>query len=134
MWHGYMLIEDLGLTANQRQTLFDYLKSLGDNEAPMPAHRNHWRIRLDNKAMIYEAMFVEATLTIQNVKNKLAEIFNVDVNTINHSINNGFVTFNRSGDKLLMKLFAETISTREESRQECLAYLHENLIDWNTDD
>ena len=133
MWHGYMLIEDLGLTSNQRQTLFDYLKSLGDNDALQPSHRNHWRPRLDNRAIIYEAMFVKANLTIQSVKSKLAEIFSVDVNTINHTGTNP-VTFSRSGDRLFMQLFAGINADWETSRQACLSYLDANLAEWEVND
>lgn len=130
MWHGYFLIEDLGLTSAQRDTLVNFLKTLGDNNASQPAHRNHRRVRLDNKATIFEARFKENNLTIQKFKNKLAEIFSVDASSITYSTSNSFVTFSRNGDRLLMKLFGGTSATWEESRLECLAYLSNNLDQW----
>lgn len=126
-----MLVEDLGMTGNQRQTLIAHIKTFGDNDATQPAHRNHWRQRLDNKAMIFEAKFAKNNLTIQKFKDKLAEIFSVDVATVGHTGTNP-VTFNRGGDKLLVQLFAGLNTDWETSRQACLAYLSDNLTDWES--
>jgi len=84
--HVYLGIENLGLTNPQRSTLISGLQALGQaNAGPSPAQRNHWRIRTDNDAAIFEALFDEDTLTIAAIKQRLANIFGVDVSQITHS-------------------------------------------------
>lgn len=133
MWHGYILVEDLGMTVNQRETLIDFFKTLGENNSTQPAFRNHRRIRLDSKAVIFEARFNKDNLTIQKFKDKLAEIFNIEASEILHSASNGFVTFAKNGDKLLTTLFGGNNSTWEESRLSCSAYLKTNQLLWEED-
>lgn len=84
--HVYFGIENIALTNPQRQTLVSGLQSLGqDNNSGNPAERNHWRLRTDNNAIIFEARFDEDTLTIAIIKARLAAIFAVNVSLISHS-------------------------------------------------
>lgn len=83
----YFGLEDLNLNASQRQTLVEGLQALGVfNNDNNPGFRNHWRIRLDNRAIIFEAWFDEDTLTISAIKNRLATIFGVPIGNILHSL------------------------------------------------
>lgn len=82
----YFGIENINLTNGQRNTLVSGLQSLGANSSEYPNRRNHWRIRLDNQAIIFEAEFDEDNLTINAIKQRLATIFSVNVATISHSI------------------------------------------------
>ena len=55
-WYGYFYVEALSLTAQQKATLVNALKALGErNQDEHPNERNHWRIRQDNNAVIFEA-------------------------------------------------------------------------------
>lgn len=80
----YFGIENINLTNPQRNTLVSGLQSLGANSSEYPNRRNHWRIRLDNQAIIFEAEFNEDNLTINAIKQRLATIFSVNVATITH--------------------------------------------------
>ena len=54
--HVYIYAEDLGLISAQRAALVDGLKALAGNlDRPQPCERNHWRVRLDGGAVIFEA-------------------------------------------------------------------------------
>src|SRR5688572_16025858 len=81
----YFGIENLNLTNQQRNTLVAGLQQLGHNTSYLTNERNHWRFRLDNQAIIFEALFDENDLTIAAIKQRLANLFNVAVNTISHS-------------------------------------------------
>ena len=130
----YYGIEDLGLTAAQRQTLIDVLKQTGDNQSIYPNHRNHWRVRLDNKAVIFEGKFNDADWTVDSLKNKLANIFNVAPGTIGDSSQSTqygpVVTYSRAGDKLRLIAFGGLLASWEESHAKVLTYLSNNLDDW----
>jgi len=139
MWHGYLAIENLALSAAQRGLLVDALRALGPKSDPQPAHLCHWRTRLDNDAAIFEALFDEDTLTVEAFKRRLAEIFGVSWVTIGSALSSvtfaeratPIVVFSRSGmDYLRMALFGGTDATWEQSRIECLAYLAANLEAW----
>lgn len=130
----YYGIEDLGMTAAQRQTLIAALQALGDNQSKYPNHRNHWKVRLDNLAVIFEGKFNDADWTVNSLKNKLANIFNVDPSTVGDSQQSTqygpMVTFSRSGDKLRMIAFGGLLASWAESHDQVLSYLAANKEDW----
>lgn len=137
--HQYYGIENLALTNPQRDTLVAALQSLGVDNGGLPHRRCHWRIRPDNQAVIFEALFDDTTLTIAAMKNRLAAIFNVSAGTISHSVAtptfaalpSPVVTFTRTGtDYLRAVAFGGVSATREQSRLEALAYLAANAEDW----
>jgi hypothetical protein len=84
MAHVYMGIENIALTNPQRATLVTALQSLGPIEAANPSHRNHWRVRTDNNAVIFEALFGDNDLTVNAVKGYLANVFSVPVGDVSH--------------------------------------------------
>jgi len=135
MWHGYLGIEDIALTAQERQTLIGWFKSLGRPQIEQPAHFCHWRVSLDGRAAIFEALFEEANITIKNVKARLAQIFGVDPATISHAVVHTqygpTMTFNRSGDKLRMIQFgAPSACAWSTSGDAARAYVKANLAQW----
>jgi len=144
MWHGYFAVEDLNLSATQRETLIGQLKKLGPPNSPKPHYRNHWRVRLDGRAAIFEALFNENALTVDAFKQKLGALFGVDPDTIDHSVimrdyaGNGsrtpIATFSRGGtDYLRFAAFAGVPSDRSESGDECRAYLAANAAEWESE-
>lgn len=136
--HVYIGIENLALTVTQRNTLVARLQSLGAlNTSAQPAERNHWRIRTDNQAAIFEAAFDENTITIAAVKQYLATIFNVDVSTITHSsqmVSYGLlITLIRSAtNQIRLVLFGYDggIPTWQQSGAAVRAYLAANAAAW----
>ena len=136
-WHGYIGIENVGLTEDQRDTMVDWFKSLGraDN-SPFPHLRTQTRIRLDNDAAIVEAVFRDDWLSVDFVKNKLADVFGVDPATIDSDTSQTqygpMVVFSRPAgtDRLRMLLFGGVGAEWETSRLACVAYLSANVAEW----
>ena len=142
MWHGYLAIEDLNLTVEQRATLIGVLRNLGPESDPQPARSCHWRVSLDGSKAIFEAAFNEAVLTVDAFKQRLGAIFGVDPATIGHALTSvtfaeratPVVVFSRGGtDYLRMALFGGPAATWEQSRIEVLAYLAANRAEWEED-
>ena len=138
-WHGYFGAENLALSAAQRATLVTALQALGPSSDPQPARLNHWRVRLDGNAAIFEAAFDENNLTIAVFKARLGVILSVDPVTIDHVTayrnwgeqSTPVATFSRSGtDYLRMALFGGIEATWEQSRLATLGYLAVNLAEW----
>jgi hypothetical protein len=140
--HFYIGIENLALNATQRQALVQELRALGPASGVLPAHLNHWRIRLDGEAAIFEALFNQINqnnLTTTRFKQRLAAIFGVDPTTIDHVVaNHSFaggttpvVTFSRSGtDYLRFALFGGREAGWQQSGDECRGYLAANRNEW----
>jgi hypothetical protein len=136
----YFGMESLNLTAGQRQTLVAELQTLGiANNSPFPNLRNHSRVRADNLAVIFEADFNEATITIAAIKARLATIFNVAVGTITHSvIDNAFgkvITFIQGGqNRIRMVCFGMSVAgawpSWAVSNAAARAYLAANSAAW----
>ena len=132
MWHGYFGIENLALNDTQRADLVAALQALGPSFDPLPARLNHWRTRLDGQAAIFEALFDEDTLQIPVFKNRLAAIFGVQPDTIDHAVTTPtfqaiptpVIVFSRTGtDYLRVALFGSLAASWRESGDECRAYL-----------
>ena len=137
-WQGYFYVENLGLSAQQKQTLVDVLKVWGlRNQDLSPKKRNHWRVRLDGEAVIFEAVFEVDNITVLWFRTKLAEIFSVPVANITATTTNTdygpvstfkFLTVN----KLRMGIFAGLSSTWAESRLAVLNFIADNRSAWDT--
>lgn len=140
-WHGYLGIENLALNAQQRQALVQALRALGPTSATQPALLNHWRLRLDGQAAIFEAAFSDEALTVPALKGYLANVFGIDPNTISHSVQTvsfrelgetPIVILRRNGtDYVRVALFGGMAASREESLSECVAYLIANQDEWD---
>lgn len=138
-WHGYIGIENLNLNTSQRQTLVNELKALGPASNPQPSRLCHWRTRLDEEAVIFEALFVETNLTVAKFKQRLGVIFSVDPDTIDHTTtihhfadgDTPVVTFSRTGtDYLRFALYGGNGISWMESGDECRGYLKLNQTEW----
>lgn len=139
----YFGIENLDLTSGQKGTLVDALKKLGPVTHPQPAYLLHWRNRLDNDAVIFEADFDMNTITLAAFKKKLADIFNVNVSTITSSISN--VSFSPGNstpvitlkyntvNKLRVAIFGGLNPTWEDSHSEVLGYIQANKALWEVE-
>lgn len=136
--HQYFGIENLGLNASQKQTVVENIQALGrDDSAPNPSRRLHKRVRLDNDAMIFEAVFEDGDLTIANIKQWLATIFSVATGSISHVVTTPaagtVVTFTyNSIQRLRMVVFGGPSATREQSRVAAAAYIAANIAQWES--
>lgn len=132
----YFYIEALNLTAAQRQTLVDQLKLIGRRDQDgNPKNRNHWRVRTDNLAVIFEAWFDEDHLTAVALRNRLAAIFGVSQASITYAVTStayGPVvtyTYNASA-RLRVGVFGGVNASYQESQAQARAYLAANGASW----
>ena len=135
MAHVYFGAEVLSMTTPQRDTLVAALKALIHARDGMPARRNHWRIRTDGNAGIWEAHWSDNDWTIATVKVWLGNVFAVDPSTITHSVSSTaygpLVTFIRGGqNRLRLIRFGGASPTWEQSRQAAVLYLKDNAAAW----
>ncbi|MFU8772229.1 MAG: hypothetical protein ACNA8H_07400 [Anaerolineales bacterium] len=132
----YYGVEDLGLTAQQRQAIVQAIQALGyNNQHPNPAWRNHWRIRPDNLAVIFEAAWNTEDWTIENVKNYLANAVNVDPNIVDHRVQaikyGDMITFSvGTTDYLRIVAFGGFSSNYEQSHEAVLEFLFDFKEQW----
>ena len=142
--HLYFGLEVLSLTAPQKATLVANLQALGQRNGGLPNERNHWRLRPDDDAVIFEAVFSEDNLTADSMKTWLASIFGVAVGTISHNLTtptfgtrpSQVLTFTyNSIQRIRSVVFGsvridDVLTTYEESHAEALAYLAANAAAW----
>lgn len=136
-WIGYIGIEIIDMTADQRQELVDVIKRIGKaDNSPFPNLRMQIRVRLDSDAAIFEAVFDEDNLTVAQFKTWLGNIYSVDPSTITSTTqqtNYGpMATFARPANtpRLRMLLFGGVNADWETSRLATVAYLSANREDW----
>lgn len=142
--YGYFGIENLALTNPQRNTLVSELGLLGQEDTGACHRRMRSRVRLDNQAIIFRAVFDENQLTPTALRNRLATIFGVSANSITPTVTTvnlaGYltqvITFNRLGtDYLRCVLFGKPNGgwpTIQQSRDAAAAYIAANLAQWET--
>ena len=140
--HVYLGMLNVALTSTQKVQLVSVLNTLGPSSDPQPCHLNHRRIRLDNDAIIYEALFDADTISITSVKNYLAAIFGVPAANVTSSvayqtfstIPTAVVTFTyNSTARLRIAFFGKGSGdwpTWQQSREETRAYLASNAAAW----
>ncbi len=135
--HQYIGIENLGLNDSQKQTLLQALKGLGKaDDDPQPARRIQFdRVRNDDQALIFEAVFEDNDWTIAAIKARLAAIFGVAVGTISHGVSTPtygtVVTFTYSSiQRLRMLAFGGPGASWQQSRDATNAYLIDNAASW----
>ena len=139
-WRGYIGLENIALTNGQKSQLVTHLQGLGlNNNDPQPNRRNHWRIRLDNDAAIFEAAFDDATISIAAVKARLGIIFSIDPAQISHSVATpsfgGFTTqviifTYQAVQRLRIAAFGTMSGTWTQSNAEVRGYLAANAAAW----
>ena len=139
--HCYFGIENLALNISQRAQLVTFLKTLGPATHPKPCMLNHWRVRLDDDAAIFEALFDETAITVQALKNRLGTIFGINptlitnTNTTQHFGGHDtlIITFTYNAvNYLRVVLFGYSGGwpIYEDSHLEVLGYLQINQAAW----
>jgi hypothetical protein len=132
-------IENLALTAPQKATLVAALQALGPSSDPQPAELMHWRVRLDNDAVIFRARFQDNDLTTVNLRQFLANTFSVALANI--SAGTTSTTFGTRPSPIITMtvaaiarmrfvLFGGLAATVDQSNAEVLAYLAANAAAW----
>lgn len=132
----YFYLENVALTAGQRDTLINQVKTWGRRDQdPNPRHRNHWRVRPDNQAVIFEAWINEDRLTVLNLRGMLANLYSVDIAEISASTtSNAYgqlvsITYN-TFLRLRVGVFGGVAATYAASQAAALAYLAANRATW----
>lgn len=136
-WHGYIAVEDMALTEDQRAAVVATFRDLGPTSDRNPAHLNARRVSLDGTKAIFEALFNEDHLTVNNVRQFLANAVDVNPDVIDAAVTQTargpVVTYGAGGtDRMRFLLFGGTGATWEESRQQVLTYLRNNIAEWET--
>ena len=144
--HVYFGIENLALNDQQKATLVDALKQLGPKSHSQPACLMHWRIRLDGDAAIFEALFEEDAITVDAIRQYLANVFGIDAQNIGDSVS--FVTLDSRETAVVRYSYAGTDylqlavfgyaggewPTWSESGDEVRAYLAANREQWESEE
>jgi hypothetical protein len=132
----YFYIEDLALTVAQRNTIIANLQAWGDrNSDGNPKNRNHWRIRPDGQAAIFEMWVNDGNLTLPFFRQQLATIFGVALATVTASTTTNaygsLATFTyNSAARLRLGVFGGVSATYEQSQAACLSFLAANAAGW----
>ena len=143
LWHGYLAVQDLGLTQPQRVTIWTQLQHLGLPNDPSPARRCHWRASIDDKTRIFEAAFDANALTIPATKERLATLFSVaagdiEYTTLAHTfaeLPTQVVTFHYAGmPRFRLAAFGTLAATWLQSQREALAYMRTDPDQWELDE
>lgn len=135
-FRGYVLIENLGLTDAQRATLIEGIMALGvRNDSLFPNERNHWAIRPDNQAAIFEAVFDADSISVVGIRDRLANLFGVPVTSITYNIiqtiYGPLVVYKYlSVNKLRAGIFGGLTATWAESHAAALLYLSDYKDLW----
>lgn len=134
-WHGYIGVEDVALTAQQRADVIAAFRELGPVISSQPAHLNHWRTSLDGSKVIFEALFNVDNLTVNRVKQFIADATGADPATIDDDTQQTAygpgVTFSaNSSDRMRFLVFGGLFVTWETSRLKVIEYLKNNIAEW----
>lgn len=133
----YFGVENISLTTPQKGTLVSALQALGPAGDAMPSHINHWRVRLDNDALIFEALFDDALLTVAAITTRLATIFGVPAAQITSVVTTPAVgmvaVFSyQAVQKMRLVLFGGASATYQDSGDAARAYLASNAAAWES--
>lgn len=142
-WLGYFALEDINLNVEQRNLLRNVVLDFYiDNQisSNQPNEILHWRVSLDKSKIILEAKFNSDFLTVDRFKSFIANLFRVNENNIEHSINtvqydeeNVIVmtlSYN-SINRLRVGLFGGINSSWNQSHKAVLGYLDSNRQEWD---
>ena len=133
----YFYLENIALTAAQRDTLVNAIKAWGKRDQDQnPRNRMHWRVRLDGQAVIFEAWVDEDNLTLLSLRQRLANLFNVALSQVTGSAASNqygqVVTLSyQSTARLRVGVFGGVSATYEESQAAATAYLAANTAAWD---
>jgi hypothetical protein len=134
---GYFYIENLGLNDQQKQTLVEVMQGWGlHNHASNPRDRNHWRVRPDGEALIFEAIFNADNLTVESLRSRLDSIFNVNENLVSVSPSQNkygeLAVFSyNSVDRLRVGVFGGRQAGYPESQAACQQFVVDFDSQWN---
>lgn len=132
----YFYIESLALTLTQKDTLVTQIKAWGQrNNDGNPRFRNHWRVRSDNNAVIFEGVFDDANLTAVNVRARLATILGVSNASITYATTQTaygpVVTFTYSSTaRLRVGVFGGVSASYKESQDAVRQFIADNAAAW----
>ena len=129
--HFYFLLENLTLSGDDWDALAGLIKQRGANDDPQPCNRNHWRYRLDNQAVIFEALFNESAVNANAIKGLLTAVTQIPANRIDYTTDANITTFTIDDVESLGQIvFGGDGAEWNDSRLDCLAYLSAYRTAW----
>lgn len=132
----YIGVENLALTPSQRDTLVGGIQQLGaKNGGSNPALRNHWRVRPDGDAAIFEAEFDEDNFSVLALRTRLAALFGVPLAQVTSATSNPasgtLLTMSyQSVARVRFLFFGGASATYAQSGDAARAYLAANAQAW----
>ena len=131
-------IELLTMTAAMKQTLVSALQKLGRQSGPNPCEIMHWRIRLDNEAVILEAEFSTDDVSLPRMATRLEQLYNLSPGAVTYTtastVYGPVVTFKTgTTNRFRMVCFGGLDASYGESHAAVLAYLAANKTAWETE-
>jgi len=133
--HFYFVFENLALSQDDWDALVERFRQRGSTTSPQPAERNHQRLRLDEQAIIFEALFNENAVNERAVEGILSSITKIPPSRIDFAIEeNGdkVITYDIDGvPSLVHTVMANEGATWNESRIAILSYIQTNKAEWN---
>jgi len=137
LWNGYLGVEDVNLTQEQRLEVNAAFAALGPTNDPQPSKNNHRRLSLDGSKAVYEAEFLKSNLTEEKVVEYLAEAVRVSPSLISSEtsiIGKGALVVLSAGGvaRMRMLVFGGRSATWDQSRIQAKSYIQENLEEWET--
>jgi hypothetical protein len=136
-WHGYLAVEDIALTAPQREAIMNAFRDMGPEAGPNQ-HLLQFRPSLDGSKAIFEALFQQANVTIENVKQIIADAVGIDPGMIDDTSQQTqygpAVTFSAGTDRVRFLLFDGVGGEWEQSRIKCRDFIAANSEDWESDE
>ena len=103
------------LDDNRKDDAWNALRGIGRLDNPQPAHNNHGRERLDQRALIIEGQFDSADIQRSSVVAVIAQAIGRPEGAVNAVIS--------------YQIFGEGLTWRE-SWELCRTYIHDNLDEW----
>ena len=136
--HQYIGIEVLTMTAAMRGTLVEALKHIGRQDGDQPCKINHWRIRPDGMAAIFEAEFDADEVTPNRMAHRLEALYNLAPSAVSQTVTQTaygpMVTFKtNTTNRLRLIAFGGLDASYGESHAAVLAYLAANKTAWETE-
>lgn len=137
--HLYIGLENINLTNAQRAQMYAAVKALQVPGQNRPLFLNHERLRTDQQAGIWEALFDDAWLTIDKFKEYIAGVFGILPTLIAHTTASqsfgGGTTFivtlqYQTQNRMRAALFGGVNATEAQSHAEALGYLILNKALW----
>lgn len=136
----YFLVENLAMTPEHWSALQTNLRTLGIGN-PENAHELlQTSTRLDKQGIVYEALFDDATLTLQAWRARVAGVVGINTNQVTGAVSSiqygiysptvQIIASYGGQQRLRVLLFGGQVAEYDESLDAFTDYLHQHAAEW----